>query len=101
MDGNECGDDGARICKILYIHNTEKVSPFRVRRFVSALKKLLLEGVGYDFAYGHAADLLCSLEPTETDAPATPPDARPAEADAPAAEAKADDDDDDSWAEFY
>ncbi|MDB4703358.1 hypothetical protein OAF52_02035 [bacterium] len=56
MDGNECGDDGARICKILYIHNTEKVSPFKVRNFVSALKKLLLDGVGYDFAYGHAAD---------------------------------------------
>ena len=38
----------------------------------------------------------------ETDAPATTPDARPAEADAPAAEAKQDaDDDDDSWAEFY
>ena len=42
----------------------------------------------------------------DADAPATPPDARPADAprgaaDAPAAEAKADDDDDDSWAEFY
>ena len=41
----------------------------------------------------------------ETDAPATPPDARPADAprdaDAPAAEAKQDADDDDSWAEFY
>ena len=39
----------------------------------------------------------------ETDAPATTPDARPADTreNAPAAEAKADDDDDDSWAEFY
>ena len=40
----------------------------------------------------------------ETDAPATTPDARPADTreNAPAAEAKRDaDDDDDSWAEFY
>ena len=36
----------------------------------------------------------------ETDAPATTPDARPADAPSPAAEAKHDDDDD-SWAEFY
>ena len=60
-------DSETRIMKILFIHNSSRPAPFKVRRFIKALRRMLIDDLKYSWAYGHCAT--CDQPDHENNAP--------------------------------
>jgi len=60
-------DPGTSIMKILFIHNSSRPAPFKVRRFIKNLRRILVDDLRYSWAYGHCA--VCDQPDHENNAP--------------------------------
>ena len=50
-------EDGYSKCKLLYVHNPNRVNPYRTKIFMAELRSILMDECKYDITYSHVSEM--------------------------------------------